>query len=147
MSDPSKLIAEYRARIAVLAKEIQSHPFHYSPGYRWKQESNFTYRRQREQEIDKLTKRIQEEETRKQLLSHAIINADLKAKGIDPIPEKKTPLDNYVRFMNEGLPISPFLKTVSPIANGIGGAVSNPLIWIAIIVGAVIILPMIFSRR
>ena len=147
MSDPSKLIAEYRARIAVLAKEIQSHPFHYSPGYRWKDSSNFTYRRQREQEIDKLTKRIQEEETRKQLISHAIVNADLQSRGINPVPEQRTPLDNYIRFMNEGLPISPFLKTVSPIANGIGGAVSNPLIWIAIIVGAVIILPMVFSKR
>ena len=145
--DPMQLIKEYRDRIAVLQKEIDSHPFKYMVGFRFNDASNFAYRWVREQEQNRLREKIKEEEIRYQLLQHNILNKNLKEKGIEVLKEQPKPIDNFVRVVNEGNPIGIALNKIgAPIASGIGSAVSSPFIWIAVIVGAIFILPMIFKR-
>ena len=147
MSNPTELIKTYQERIIILQKEIDSHPFNYSPGYRWKDESNFWYRKNRENEIDDLKRRIQEERNREQLLSHNILNKQLKDNGIEILKEQNKPLDNFIRVVNEGNPVGIFANKIGkPIAEGVGSAVSSPIIWIVVIIGAVIILPLIFRK-
>ena len=92
MSTPTELIKKYQDRIILLQKEIDSHPFKYMVGFRFNDASNYNYRLQREQEIEDLKRRIQDERTREQLLSHNILNKQLTDQGIQTIAEKATPL-------------------------------------------------------
>jgi len=51
-------------RIGVLRQELDTHPFIYSLGFRFKPESNFQYRKLRENEINELMRKITIEEER-----------------------------------------------------------------------------------
>ena len=147
MSSPLELIKQYRDRIMVLEKEISSHPFHYSPGFRWKEESNYNYRLQREKEIDQLRKKISDEETRNQLLQHSLQNKKLADLGLPPIKEKPTPLENFTKFFNEATPVGLIgNKVVAPVAQGIGEGLSSGFTWVLLIGGAIVLF-MIFSKR
>jgi len=144
---PSDMIKQYQQRIILLQKEIDSHPFHYMVGYRFNDQSNYNYRLQREQEIDDLKRRIQEERNREQLLSHNILNAELKQNGIDIIREAPTPLDNFIRFMNQGTPIGIIADAIKPTVQGFSNFLSSPLMPIVLLVGGIAVVIIIMKFR
>lgn len=149
MTTPNELIKQYRERIIILQKQIDSHPFHYMAGFRFNDSSNYTYRLQREQEIDDLKRRIKEEEDRNQLLSHNVLNKQLTDQGVKEIAEKPTVMDNYIRFMKDGTPVGQLTQALTPVAQGVGNFISSPFTPILLIVGGIIVvffvLPM-FKR-
>jgi len=139
-NSPSDLIKKYQDRIIILQREIDAHPFKYMVGFRWNDESNYNYRLQREQEIEDLKRRIQEEKTREQLLSHNLLNAELRQQGVDIISEQPTPLDNFIRFMKEGSPLGIVADAVKPVAQGVGNFISSPFLPIILIAGGILII-------
>jgi len=150
MSTPTELIKQYQNRIVQLTKEIDAKPFVYEVGMRFNPQSSFNYRKTREDEIEDLKRKINEERDREQLLSHNILNKQLQDQGIQVLTEKKTPLDNFIRFMNEGTPIGMIgNKLVAPVAQGVSNFVSGPsmiFLIIGAVVIAIIVLPMIFRK-
>ena len=124
---PTALIKQYQDRIILLTKEIEAKPFVYQVGMRYDPTSSFTYRKVREDKIARLRDKINDERSREQLLSHNILNQQLQSQGIQTLAEKKTPLDNFVKFVNEGTPLGIISNSlVKPIAQGVGEFVSNP---------------------
>jgi hypothetical protein len=146
MSSPTELIKKYQDRIVALTKEIDSHPFVYSVGFRFNDASNYNYRLQREQEIDDLKARIKQEKDRDQLLSHNVLNKQLADQGIQTLAEKATPLDNWITFLNKGTPLGIIGNTlVAPIASGVGGFISNPFMPLILLAAGVVVIIIIMK--
>ena len=146
MSSPTELIKKYQDRIIILQKEVDAKPFVYEVGMRFNPQSSFSYRKVREDEIASLRDKITQERTREQLLSHNVLNKQLQDQGIQTIAEQATPLDNFIKFMNQGTPIGIIGNSlVKPIATGVGDFISNPFMPFILIAAGIVVVIIIMK--
>jgi len=145
------LINKWEKEILTLQGEIEAHPFHWSPGFRWKESSNFRYRRTREHQIKELRSKLKEEKERLRLVEHQKQNKELESLGLEAVPEKKKGWDAFVGGLNDvASVVSKPARDLIGAASDAGGPVfervadsfdntvnktssvlSSPIIWIA----------------
>jgi len=145
------LINKWEKEILDLQAEIDSHPFHWSPGFRWKESSNFKYRKTREHEIKELRKKLKEEKERKRLIDHQKQNQELENLGLEAVSEKKKGWDAFVGGLDDvaslmskpardligaasdaGRPVfDRVADSFDNTVNKTSDVLSSPIIWIA----------------